>query len=91
MDVYKLGKTMKNQKIEIQLSLHQLKEESDEMQHTLKQRKELAIQQNDTHYQEEHTSGLFEDRNLEEFDVVIIDLMEKNGALNKEIGNLKIE
>ena len=44
MDVYKLGKTMKNQKIEIQLSLHQLKEESDEMQHTLKQRKELAIQ-----------------------------------------------
>ena len=56
MEVYKLGKTVENQKIEIQLALHQLKEARAEMKHSVKRRKELAIQQNDTQYQEEDTT-----------------------------------
>ena len=46
MEVYKLGKTIENQKIEIQLTLHQLMEARDELQNSLKRRKEIAIEQN---------------------------------------------
>ena len=49
MEVYKLGKSVENQKIEIQLSLHQLKDARDELQNSLKRRREVAIQQDDTH------------------------------------------
>ena len=47
MEVYKLGKTNDNHKIEIYIFLHQLKEARDEMQHSLKRRKEITIQQKD--------------------------------------------
>ena len=91
MEVYKLGKAIENQKIEIQLSLHQLKEARDELQHSLKRRKNLAIQQNDTQCQEEGTVGLFVDKNSNEFDVAIVDLIKKNITLNEKVRNLKRE
>ena len=66
MEVYKLGKTIENQAIEIQLSLHQLNEARDELKRSLKRRKEIAIQENDTQYKEMQNNGtLFEEvRNL---------------------------
>ena len=51
----------------------------------------MAIQHNDTQYQEEETTRLFEDGNSREFDATIVDLMEKNNALIEEVIILKIE
>ena len=91
MEVYKLGKTIENKKIEVQLALHQLNEGRDELHHSLQRRKELAIQQNDTHYQEEGTTGLFKNGNSSELDAVVVNMMEKNNSLIEEVRNLKIE
>lgn len=91
MEVYKLGKIIENQKIGIKISLHQLKKARDELQQSLKRRKDLAIQQNDTLYQEEDTTGFFEENDSKEFDAAIANLMEKNGALNEEVRNLERE
>lgn len=61
------------------------------MQRSLKKRKDLVIHQNDTQFQEEDTTRLFEEKNSNEFDAAIVDLMEKNNALNEEVRNLKGE
>ena len=89
MEVYKLGKVIDNQKIEIHLALHQLNEVRDELKHSLKRRKVIYIEEIDTHYQEKDTIELFIDRNSSEFDAVVADLMENNGAVTKEVRNLK--
>ena len=57
----------------------------------MKRRKEIDIEENDTHYQDFNTTKLFADGNTSEFDVAIVDLMEKNGSLTEEVKNLKIE
>ena len=77
--------------MEIKLALHQLKEARDELQQPLKRRKDVAIQQNDTQYQEVDTTGFFEDKKSKEFVATITDLMEKNNALNEEVKKLKRE
>ena len=91
MKVYKLGKVIDNQKIEIQLALHQLNEARDELKRSFKRRKQIAIEENDTHYQEIDTTELFADGNTSEFDAIAIDQMEKNGTLTKEVKNIKRE
>ena len=91
MEVYKLGKTIENQKIEIQLSLHQLNEARNKLKQSLKRRKEIAIEENDTQQQEINTIELFVDENTNEFDAIVTDLMEKNGTLTEEVKNLKRE
>ena len=57
----------------------------------MKRRKEIAIEENDTHYQEIDTTKLFAEGKLSEFDTTVADLMEKNGALTEEVRNIKIE
>ena len=89
MEVYKLGKTIENQKIETQLALHQLNEEIVDL--TLKRRKGIAIEENDTHQQEEDTIELFVDGNSSELNATAANLIEKNGSLTKEVRNLNIE
>ena len=91
MEVYKLGKVIENQMIEIKIFLHQLQEAGDVLKESLKKRKDMAIQQNDTQYQEVDTTRLFDERNFSEYDVAIANLMEKNGALSEEARNLKRE
>ena len=91
MEVYKLGKTIKNQVIDIQLALQQLNEARYALKSSLKRRKEIAITKNDTHYKEIDTSKLFIDENQSEFDVAIANLMEKNRTQAEEIRNLKLE
>ena len=56
MEVYKLGKTIENQVIDIQLPLQQLNEARDALKSSLKRRREIAIVENDTHYKEIDTS-----------------------------------
>ena len=61
MEVYKLGKTIENKVIDIHLALQQLNEARDALKSSLKRRKEIAIEKNDTHYKEIDTSKLFTD------------------------------
>ena len=61
------------------------------MQCSLRRRKEIAIDKNDTHYQEKDIIELFANGKSSEFDAIVVDMMEKNGALTKEVKNLKIE
>ena len=91
MELYKLGKTIENQVIDIQLALQQLNEARDALKSSLKKTKEIAIAENDTHQKEIDTSNLFTDGNQSEFDVAIADLMERNRAQEEEIKNLKLE
>ena len=90
MEVYKLGKIIENQEIEIQLILHQLDEAREELRKSLKRRKEIAIAENNTQYKEIDTTKLFSSDDSNIFDATIIDLMEKNRAQAEEIRNLKI-
>ena len=91
MEVYKLGKVIENQEIEIQLILHQLNEAREDLKKSLRRRKEISIEENDTQYHEMETTKLFADGKSNEFDVAVTDLMEKNRTLAEEIKNLKIE
>ena len=84
MEVYKLGKTIENHVIDINLALQQLNEARDALKSSLKRRKEIAIAKNDTHYKETDTSKLFIDGNQSEFDARIANLMEKNRAKEEE-------
>ena len=90
MEVYKLGKIIENQEIEIHLILHQLNEARGALRSSLKIRKEIDIAEDDTKYKEIDTIKLFIEGNSSEFDVAIVDLMEKNRVQAKEIKNLKL-
>ena len=91
MEVYKLGKIIENQEIEIHLILYQLNEARYALRSSLKRIKEIAIAENDTQYKEIDTTKLFIAGNSSEFDVAISDLMENNRAQVEEIRNLKLE
>ena len=51
----------------------------------------MAIQQNDTLYQEVDTQGLLDDGSSSESDATITDLLEKNNIMNEEVRGLKRE
>ena len=91
MEVYKLGKVIENQVIDIQLFLHNLEEAREELKKFLKRRKDIAIAENDTQYKEIDTTKVFSNGDTQEFDAEIVDLMENNSAQVEEIRSLKIE
>ena len=80
MEVYTLGKIIENQEIDIQLALHALEEAREELRKSLKRRREIAIDENDTQYKEIDTSNLFSNGDSKEFDATIAKLMERNRA-----------
>ena len=55
-----MGKIIENQMIEIQLVLHQLTHVRKILRDSLRKRKEMAIQQVDTQWQEPDLIGLFD-------------------------------
>ena len=75
MEVYKLGKIIENQGIEIQLILDSLEEVGEELIKSLKRRKHITIIENDTWYKKINTTKFFANGNSNEFDTVIADLM----------------
>ena len=91
MEIYKLGKIIENQGIEIQLILHQLDEAREELKESLKRSKEISIVENDTQYREIDTTKLFANGDFNEFDATITNLMEKNRVQVGKIRNLKLE
>ena len=50
MGAYKLGKVIKNKKLDLKIALEQVKDTKEELTKSLKKRKEMAILQNDTQY-----------------------------------------
>ena len=78
---YIISKTIKNQKIDIHLLLHQLKDVRDILIQSMKRRKDMAIKSNESNFKEEDTTGLFDNGNPSECDATIVDLMEKNNTL----------
>ena len=84
MEVYKLGKVIENQLIDIKLFLHNLEEARDKLRKSLKRRKDIAIAKNDTQYKEIDTTKVFSNGDTQEFEVAIVDLMERNRAQVEE-------
>ena len=91
MEVFKLGKIIENQVIDVYLALHNLEEAREELRKSLKRRKDIAIAENDTHYKEIDTTKVFANGDSKEFDAAIAKLMARNRAQAEEIRSLKIE
>ena len=56
MEVFKLGKIIDNQVIDVHLTLHKVEEAREELRKFLKRRKDIAIAENDIHYKEIDTT-----------------------------------
>ena len=87
MEVYKVGKVIKNQVIDVHLTLQKV----EELRKSLKRRKDIAIAKNDIHYKEIDTTQVFSNGDSKEFDAAIVELMEKNMAQIEEIRSLRME
>lgn len=91
MEVFKLGKIIDNQVVDVQLGLHKVEEARKELRKSLKRRKDIAIVENDKKYKEIDTTKLFANGDTKEFDAAIVELMEKNKVEADEIRSLKME
>ena len=91
MEVFKLGKIIDNQVIDVHLALHKVEEAREELRKSLKRRKDIDIAENDIHYKEIGTTQVFSNGDSKEFDAAIEKLMEKNRAQAEEIRSLKME
>ena len=75
----------------MQIILHNLDEAREDIKKSLKRRKEIAIAKNDTQYKEIDTTKLFSNGDSNEFDVIVVSLMENIRVQAEEIRNLKLE
>ena len=91
MEVFKLGKIIENQVIDVHLTLHKVEEAREELRKSLKRRKEIAIAENDIYYKEIDTTEVFAKGDSKEFDATIAELMEKKRVQAEEIRTPKME
>ena len=91
MEAYKLGKVTKNQKIDLHLAFEKVKVVKEELEKSLKRRKEMTIQKNDTQYKEERNEDLCDEGRSNEIDVAIPYLLDKKKILNEQVRALKKE
>ena len=89
MEVFKLGKIIDSQVIDVHLTLHKVEEAIEELRKSLKRRKDIAIVENDIHYKESDTTQVFANGYSKEFDATIVELMEKNRTQVEEIKLLR--
>lgn len=75
--------------IEIHIILHLLEGVGEEIRKSLRKRKEMDIQQNDTLNKEIDTKGLLDSRKVGDNDTTIAELLEKNNILRREVKGLK--
>ena len=75
MEVFKLGKIIDNQVIDVHLTLHKVEEAREELRKSLKRRKDIAIAENDIHYKKIESTKVFANGDSKEFDATIIELM----------------
>ena len=71
MEVFKLGKIIDNQVIDVHLALHKVEKAREELRKSLKRRNDIAIAENDIQYKEIDTTHVFSNGDSKEFDVAI--------------------
>ena len=71
MEIFKLDKAIDNEKIDLEMTISQLKKEKDHIIQSLKRRKELANRMNDHQYIEERIEDFFPSSSLDESNYVI--------------------
>ena len=91
MEAYKLGKMIKNQNLDLNLAFDKFKDTKEELKKSLKRRNEMAIQKNDTQYNEESIKDLCDEGRFSEPNAKIENLLEKNNILNEGVRELKRE
>ena len=91
MEVFKLGKIIDNEVINVHLTLHKVEEAREELRKSLKRRKDIAIAENDIHYKDIDTTQVFANGDSKDFDAAIVELIDKNIAQAKELRSLKME
>ena len=77
MEVFKIGKIIDNQVIDVHLALHNVEEAREKLRKCLKRRKDISIVENDIHYKDIDTTQVFANGDSKEFDAAIDELMEK--------------
>ena len=87
MEVYKLDKAIDNENLDLELAIGILKKENEKLSQSLKRRKNLVVQMNDNF----NIEDIYLERNSDEADEAIKDLLEKDSNLQEEIKKLKRE
>ena len=91
MEIFKLDKAIKNEKLDLEMAMVQLKEAKEHLSQSLKRRKALANQMNDLRYVEERIEDFFPSRSSDEANNAIKELLENNRSLQEEVRKLKRE
>ena len=91
MEVFKLDKAFDNEKLDLEMTIVQLKKAKEQLSYSLKRRIELENEMNDHKYIEERIEDLFPSTSSKEADDAIKELQEKNGSLQEEVRTLKRE
>ena len=84
MEIFRLNKAIKNEKLDLEMAMVQLKEAKEHLSQSLKRRQELANQMNDLKYVEEKIEDFFPSSNSNEENNAIKELLEKNGSLKAD-------
>ena len=85
MEIFRLDKAIDNEKMDLEMTITQLKKEKEKLSKSLRRRKYLAIQMNDHLYIEERIKDLHSTRSSDQASEAIKELLEKNGSLQEEI------
>ena len=91
MEIFRLDKSIENEKLDLEMAMAQLKEAKEHLSQSLKRRKELAKKMNDHQYVEEKIEDFFPSSSLDEANEAIKELLEKNGLLQEEVRMLRRE
>ena len=91
MEIFRLEKAIDNEKLDLELAIGQLKKAKEQLSQSLKRRKDLAVQINDNLYTEERIEDIYPERNSDQADDTIKDLLEKKFNLQEEVRKLKRE
>lgn len=91
MEVFRLDKGIENEKLDLELSIGQLKKEKEKLSPSLKRRKDLVVQMNEKLYTKQRIEDIYLESNSDEANEAIKELLEKNGTLQEEIRKLKRE
>ena len=91
MEIFKLDKDIDNEKLDVEMTIAQLKKEKEHLSQSLRKRKELADQMNDHQYIEEKIEDFLSSSSLDETNSAIKELLENNGSLQGEVRKLKKE
>ena len=89
IDVYRLEKTIENDKIDLLLAMDKIKNSKAQLSESIARRKETIVSMKDTQYIEEKIDDICPDNSTEEANESIKDLLDKNTLLQEEVNKMK--